>query len=173
VTTNGRARTLPCKSSLTTSQTLTFRQRCKDSSSRGSRPKAVEREEEDDEDEDEEDLDEIIRESIAKRDVKGGTEILKKTKGKTKIIKGEVGGGSFQSMGASIRLLIICPLLICYARSVRGSYTPWPCKASGYLRQSSDSLFLHSWQILHAISSKWPVQVWESLLHTSSPLPNV
>ena len=50
--------------------------------------------------EDEEGLQEFIRESIAKRDVKEGTELLKKTKGKTKIVKGEVGGGSFQSMGA-------------------------------------------------------------------------
>ena len=50
-------------------------------------------------DEDDDDLEEFIRESIAKRDVKEGTELLKKTKGKTKIAKGEVGGGSFQSMG--------------------------------------------------------------------------
>ncbi|PIL36115.1 transporter [Ganoderma sinense ZZ0214-1] len=48
---------------------------------------------------DDEDLQEFIRESIAKRDVKEGTELLKKTKGRTKIVKGEVGGGSFQSMG--------------------------------------------------------------------------
>ncbi|KAI0355552.1 ATP-dependent RNA helicase DBP10 [Trametes cingulata] len=51
------------------------------------------------EDDDDEDLQEFIRESIAKRDVKEGTELLKKTKGKAKIAKGEVGGGSFQSMG--------------------------------------------------------------------------
>ena len=56
---------------------------------------------EDKDDEDDDDaLQNIIRESIAKRNVKGGTELLKKTKGKTKIVKGEVGGGSFQSMGA-------------------------------------------------------------------------
>lgn len=48
----------------------------------------------------EEELEEIIRESMSKRDMKSGTEFLKKTKGKTKIAKGEVGGGSFQSMGA-------------------------------------------------------------------------
>ena len=52
------------------------------------------------EDDNEEDLEEIIRESISKRDMKGGTEMLKKTKGKAKIAKGEIGGGSFQSMGA-------------------------------------------------------------------------
>ncbi|KAI0076110.1 DEAD-domain-containing protein [Panus rudis PR-1116 ss-1] len=51
-----------------------------------------------DEEEDDEELQEIIRESITKRNVKGGTDMLKKTKGK-KIVKGEVGGGSFQSMG--------------------------------------------------------------------------
>ncbi|KAI0743513.1 ATP-dependent RNA helicase DBP10 [Daedaleopsis nitida] len=50
-------------------------------------------------DEDDDGLQEFIRESIAKRDVKEGTELLKKTKGKSKIAKGEVGGGSFQSMG--------------------------------------------------------------------------
>lgn len=44
-------------------------------------------------------LHEIIRQATSKRDVKGGTEILKKTKGKTKFTKGEIGGGSFQSMG--------------------------------------------------------------------------
>lgn len=51
---------------------------------------------------DDDDLQEFIRESIAKRDVKEGTELLKKTKGKAKISKGEVGGGSFQSMGTHI-----------------------------------------------------------------------
>lgn len=62
---------------------------------RGPRPIASE-------DDDDDDLEEIIRASISKRDVKGGTELLKKTKGKAKITKGEVGGGSFQSMGASL-----------------------------------------------------------------------
>ncbi|KAI0630281.1 DEAD-domain-containing protein [Trametes polyzona] len=65
----------------------------------GKRPKVTPRVVPQDEDEDDEDLQEFIRESIAKRDVKEGTEMLKKTKGKTKIAKGEVGGGSFQSMG--------------------------------------------------------------------------
>lgn len=50
---------------------------------------------------DDDDLQELIRESITKRDVKGGTDMLKKTKGKAKMTKGEVGGGSFQSMGES------------------------------------------------------------------------
>ncbi len=52
-----------------------------------------------DSDNEDEDLENLIRESIFKRNVKGGTELLKKTKGKAKIVKGEVGGGSFQSMG--------------------------------------------------------------------------
>jgi ATP-dependent RNA helicase DDX54/DBP10 len=49
-------------------------------------------------------LREMIQASIAKRNVKGGTQVLKKTKGKGKanMTKGEVGGGSFQSMGACI-----------------------------------------------------------------------
>lgn len=55
--------------------------------------------------EDDDDIDEIIKESISKRNIKGGTELLKKTKGKAKIAKGEVGGGSFQSMGACIVIL--------------------------------------------------------------------
>ncbi|KAH7926738.1 DEAD-domain-containing protein [Leucogyrophana mollusca] len=54
---------------------------------------------------DEDELEDLIRTSIAKRNVKGGTEILKKTKGKGKMAKGEVGGGSFQSMGLHPSLL--------------------------------------------------------------------
>ena len=50
-------------------------------------------------DDDEEDLQEIIRQATTKRDVKEGTQVVKKVKGKTKVTKGEVGGGSFQSMG--------------------------------------------------------------------------
>jgi ATP-dependent RNA helicase DDX54/DBP10 len=41
----------------------------------------------------------IIQNSIARRDVKAGTEVLKQVKGKAKMGKGEVGGGSFQCMG--------------------------------------------------------------------------
>jgi ATP-dependent RNA helicase DDX54/DBP10 len=44
-------------------------------------------------------LDQLLHDSIAKRNVKSGTEVLKKVKGKKNIVKGEVGGGSFQSMG--------------------------------------------------------------------------
>jgi ATP-dependent RNA helicase DDX54/DBP10 len=51
--------------------------------------------------EDDEDLAKFLKDSIAKRDVKEGTQVLKKAKGKGKVGKGEVGGGSFQSMGAS------------------------------------------------------------------------
>lgn len=61
---------------------------------------------------DDEDIEELIKESIAKRNVKGGTELLKKTKGKTKITKGEVGGGSFQSMGAFSQHRINCTLFM-------------------------------------------------------------
>lgn len=53
---------------------------------------------EDDMDDDTE-LEEMIRRSITRRDVKAGTEFLKSAKGKKKLTKGEVGGGSFQSMG--------------------------------------------------------------------------
>ncbi|KAF7361862.1 ATP-dependent RNA helicase DBP10 [Mycena venus] len=50
-------------------------------------------------------LGDLIRTSIAKRDIKNGTELVKKVKGKTKLAKGEVGGGSFQSMGLHPSLL--------------------------------------------------------------------
>jgi ATP-dependent RNA helicase DDX54/DBP10 len=55
---------------------------------------------EDDVDDDTE-LEEMIRRSITRRNVKAGTEFLKSTKGKKRLTKGEVGGGSFQSMGTS------------------------------------------------------------------------
>jgi ATP-dependent RNA helicase DDX54/DBP10 len=48
---------------------------------------------------------EFIQDGIVKRNIKDGTELLKKTskvKGKGKA-KGEVGGGSFQSMGTCIK----------------------------------------------------------------------
>src|SRR6266571_4573375 len=56
---------------------------------------------------DDDDLADFIQSSIAKRSVKEGAQIVKKAKGKKKITKGEVGGGSFQSMGrflASLRI---------------------------------------------------------------------
>jgi ATP-dependent RNA helicase DDX54/DBP10 len=55
---------------------------------------------EDDVDDDTE-LEEMIRRSITRRNIKDGTELLKNTKGKKRLTKGEVGGGSFQSMGMS------------------------------------------------------------------------
>jgi ATP-dependent RNA helicase DDX54/DBP10 len=48
---------------------------------------------------DDTEFEEMIRNSISRRNVKDGTELLKNTKGKKKLTKGEVGGGSFQSMG--------------------------------------------------------------------------
>ncbi|KAK7057160.1 ATP-dependent RNA helicase DBP10 [Favolaschia claudopus] len=54
---------------------------------------------------DDDDLDDFIKTSIAKRDIKNGTEVIKKVKGKNKLAKGEVGGGSFQSMGLHPSLL--------------------------------------------------------------------
>jgi ATP-dependent RNA helicase DDX54/DBP10 len=48
---------------------------------------------------DDEELVQFIQSSIAKRSVKEGTQILKNSKGKSKAARGEVGGGSFQSMG--------------------------------------------------------------------------
>ena len=45
------------------------------------------------------DISEFLQSSILKRDIKGGTKLIKNAKGKAKLAKGEVGGGSFQSMG--------------------------------------------------------------------------
>lgn len=55
---------------------------------------------------DDTELEEMIRNSISKRNVKDGTELLKNTKGKKKLSKGELGGGSFQSMGNSSLITI-------------------------------------------------------------------
>ncbi|OAX39981.1 DEAD-domain-containing protein [Rhizopogon vinicolor AM-OR11-026] len=53
---------------------------------------------------DDDDIEELIHDSITKRNVKGGTEMLKKIKSKGKN-KGDTGGGSFQSMGLHPSLL--------------------------------------------------------------------
>jgi ATP-dependent RNA helicase DDX54/DBP10 len=45
------------------------------------------------------DLRDFLHDSISRRDVQNGTDVVKKAKGKGKLAKGEVGGGSFQSMG--------------------------------------------------------------------------
>jgi ATP-dependent RNA helicase DDX54/DBP10 len=53
------------------------------------------------EDDDDLEFKNLIKDSIAKRDMKKGTEVIKHVKGgRYKLSKGEVGGGSFQSMGA-------------------------------------------------------------------------
>ena len=64
------------------------------------------------EDEEDEDLESFIREATKKRDIKDGTKLLKKTKGRTKLVKGEVGGGSFQSMGMAITILYVMKTLL-------------------------------------------------------------
>ncbi|KAG0704483.1 P-loop containing nucleoside triphosphate hydrolase protein [Suillus ampliporus] len=53
---------------------------------------------------DDDDIEVLIQDSIAKRNMKGGTEMLKKIKSKGKS-KGDIGGGSFQSMGLHPSLL--------------------------------------------------------------------
>jgi len=52
-----------------------------------------------DADEDDDALAELIQTSISKRSKKEGTKALKNSKKKNQMTKGEVGGGSFQSMG--------------------------------------------------------------------------
>ncbi|GJJ06257.1 hypothetical protein Clacol_000448 [Clathrus columnatus] len=78
--------------------------------------KAVQAEE--GEDVDDEDEDAFIKETISKFNIKSGTDVLKKTKGKGKITKGELGGGSFQSMGLNPSLL--------RSLTIRGYKTPTP-----------------------------------------------
>ncbi|KAG1900649.1 P-loop containing nucleoside triphosphate hydrolase protein [Suillus fuscotomentosus] len=53
---------------------------------------------------DDDGIEELIHDSISKRNMKGGTEMLKKIKSKGKS-KGDIGGGSFQSMGLHPSLL--------------------------------------------------------------------
>ncbi|KAH9978704.1 P-loop containing nucleoside triphosphate hydrolase protein [Lactifluus volemus] len=67
----------------------------KPASRKGKMPLAPRESETDDDTE----FEDMIKNSISRRNTKDGTELLKNTKGKKKITKGEVGGGSFQSMG--------------------------------------------------------------------------
>lgn len=53
-------------------------------------------------DDDPEEFSRFLQESIAKRDIKEGTQVVKNIKGKQKVAKGEIGGGSFQSMGVCL-----------------------------------------------------------------------
>ena len=63
----------------------------------------------DDLDDDFDELEKLIKHSVATRDKKEGTKLLKQTK-KSKLTKGEVGGGSFQSMGESCSFRLCLPL---------------------------------------------------------------
>ena len=75
----------------------------------GKRPKITQHAEDDDDD-----LAAFIQNSIAKRAVKEGTQVVKNAKGKSKMSKGEVGGGSFQSMGEFLLLLdgvVLMPMI--------------------------------------------------------------
>lgn len=71
----------------------------------GKRPRREAPRNEDDEENDEE-LADFIKKSMAKRDVKEGTQVVKQAKGKGKVVKGELGGGSFQSMGSSTHAVL-------------------------------------------------------------------
>ncbi|KAL4073888.1 P-loop containing nucleoside triphosphate hydrolase protein [Scleroderma yunnanense] len=66
---------------------------------------------------DDDELGDFINDSIARRNIKGGTDLLKKIKSKGKG-KGDVGGGSFQSMGLHPPLL--------RALTMQGYRTPTP-----------------------------------------------
>ena len=57
--------------------------------------------------ESDDDLVEFLHESIMKRDTKAGTQVIKKIAGKSKRSKGDVGGGSFQSMGESTQSVLV------------------------------------------------------------------
>ncbi len=67
----------------------------------GKRRKRIEQVENLEED-DPEDFSRFLQETIAKRDIKEGTQVVRNMKkGRQNVTKGEVGGGSFQSMGMS------------------------------------------------------------------------
>lgn len=130
------------------------------------------------EDGDEDDIGEFIQASIAKRSTKEGTIIVKKAKGKEKVNKGEVGGGSFQSMGEFIRLgsnftssnrnCRFIPLLIALANFTRISDTNThskifdtcsPCKSSERSRRNGSNWF---WKIFSFPRSASPTSWWSS-----------
>jgi hypothetical protein len=62
---------------------------------------------------DDTELEDMIRNSISRRNAKDGTELLKSTKGKKRLTRGEVGGGSFQSMGmTTLSLFLVYPTIV-------------------------------------------------------------
>ena len=64
------------------------------------------------------DISEFLQSSIVKRDIKSGTKVIKNAQGKAKLAKGEVGGGSFQSMG---EIALFCPAHVISLISVQRS----------------------------------------------------
>lgn len=91
---------------------------------------------------DHKDISDFLQSSILKRDIKGGTKVIKNAKGKAKMVKGEVGGGSFQSMGQSITLSCCTPPDICTKVFTLHSCVPWLSRDTGYLPQSNDFQYL-------------------------------
>jgi hypothetical protein len=91
-------------------------------------------------------LHEIIREATSKRDIRGGTELLKRTKGKAKLTKGEVGGGSFQSMGMSYGACVFYATVILSRSSVNVRSAPMAASlvdTTGLSNTNTDPTFIY------------------------------
>jgi len=109
---------------------------------------------------DEDSDDEFIHDAIVKRDVKGGTHLLKKING-----KGDVGGGSFQSMG---RYHTPPPSFLSHncQVSIRSYSVRSHFRDIARQPQSSAQLSPPSWPPPHAISWAWLARVRERPLRT-------
>lgn len=117
-----------------------------------------------DDDDDDDGLGEFIHDAIAKRDVKGGTHLLKKIKSKGNA-KGDVGGGSFQSMGLYTTPTAICPLTHTQV-SIRNCSVRSLFRVIALRPQSSVQPFPPFLPLLRAILSAWLAPVRERLSRT-------
>lgn len=115
-------------------------------------------------DNDDEELDEFIHDAIVKRNIKGGTDLLKKIKSKG-YGKADVGGGSFQSMGryhtpASFILSHTCQV------SIRFYFVRSPFRDTVLQPRSSAQLSPPFSPPPHAILSAWLARAQERPSHT-------
>lgn len=117
-----------------------------------------------DRDDDDDELGDFIQDAIAKRNVKGGTDLLKKINNK-KSKNGDVGGGSFQSMGQfntqSLSILSLVRQVSTHVYCVRSHFG-----VTAHQPQFSAQPSPPFSPLPHAISSAWLAQVRERHSHT-------
>lgn len=89
------------------------------------------------------DLRDFLHETISRRDVKTGTDVVKKAKGKGKIAKGEVGGGSFQSMGQAVIFNAVLHNEILNHNDRSSSFAPAVFDTSGISDSDSNTASLY------------------------------